>query len=507
MPFVKMESSFLPSPSPTRSTSASTSSPTSPPTATTVMIINDLILRVKLNYPYKEIRDFYNELSTPNEDKAIGNPTLSILQLYALHALNTPVDMSNQSVRTVYRPILNIHRNDEFSPFKHNFLLNLLDIEYTIDGENGGQFPVLWKTTFDTNVTVRLIESNSTDNCQTTSAANVNKYNSPTTLLDLFKTICREQKYDESHATLWEHSFKAEHINTLNHLRSVTKSSWEKLSRVPEVVKQLIKNYIEMNVDTAVSGLNPRASDPYQHSKATLFADIHRVRRYFYYAIQKLHLLAYLSRQAVTLAIEEVKKTYDDDGNILINIQNYLNTFCLENRLEDVASYEQKKADWQRELDRLTQAELNNEDKVTKLKAEVQKAEEKWKQSEERRERVCHSTNEELLNKQIQTILQRRTMNERERQANIQEANRIRADHEQKRREADENARRDFNEYNEKKEEHWNLIAQIPSEKAQIEHLQSLIDMKFEEAEKKLMVKYGRGLLLYGPPGTGMSFL
>ncbi|CAF0789705.1 unnamed protein product [Adineta ricciae] len=507
MPFVKMESSFFSSPSPTRSTPVPTSSPTSPATAKTAVIIDDLILRVKLNYPYKEIRDFYKELSTPNVDTAIGNPKLSILQLYALHALNTPIDMSNQSVRTVYRPTLNIHRNDEFSPFKYNFLLNLLDIEYTIDGENGGQFPVLWKTTFDTNVTVRLIESNSTDNCPTTSAANVNKSNSHTTLLDLFKTICREQKYDESHVTLWEDSFKAEHINTLNHLRSVTKSSWEKLSKVPEVVKQLIKNYIEMNVDTAASGLNPQASDPYQHSKATLFADIHRVRRYFYYVIQKLHLLAYLSRQAVTLAIDEVKKTYDDDGNILINIQNYLNTFCLENRLEDKDSYGLKKADWQREFDKLTQAELSNDEKETKLKAEVQKAEEKWKQSEERRERVCHSTNEALLSKQIETILERRTTNERERHANIQEANRIRLDHEQKKLEAEENARQDFNEYKEKKQEHWNLIAQIPSEKAQIEHLKSLIDMEFEEAEKKLMVKYGRGLLLYGPPGTGMSFL
>jgi hypothetical protein len=175
--------------------------------ATTTVVIEDLVLYVKLKYDCAEIRSFYDELSKPNEDMVVGNEKLSILQLYALYTLNNAVDMSNQIVRKVYRPTLYIHRNDEFSPFKYYFLLNLFDIEYAVGGTSGGEFPALWKTTFDTKVTVQLVELKSTEDCRTTSTLNVGSNDSATTLLDVFKIICREQKYDESHATLWEDSF------------------------------------------------------------------------------------------------------------------------------------------------------------------------------------------------------------------------------------------------------------------------------------------------------------
>jgi flagellar biosynthesis GTPase FlhF len=269
-------------------------------------------------------------------------------------------------------------------------------------------------------------------------------------------------------------------------------------------VKQLIKDYIQMNADTVANSLNQQGGDPYQNSKATLIADIHRVRRYFYHAIQKIHLVTYLSRKAVTLAIEEVKKTYDDDGNILINIQNYLNTFCLENRFEDQASYAKKKADWQLELDQLIEAELFNDKEINKLKIEVQQAEEKLKLSETRKETIFHPTNEELMNKQVNSKLNEKTANDTERQRNVQAANSIRAEYQQKKVKAEEDVHKDLNEYKQKREQYRNSVAQVPSETAQIEHLRDLIKMNFEESEKKLKVKYGRGLLLYGPPGTGM---
>jgi hypothetical protein len=215
---MKMESSFLTSSRTTKtnstiSTANMESTKIQSPAlthqlATTTVVIKDLLLYVKLKYEYDEIRAFYEELSKPNKDMVVGNETLSILQLYALHTLNNAVDMSNQTVRKVYRPTLSIHRNDEFSPFKYYFLLNLIDIEYAVGGTSGGEFPLLWKTTFETKVTVKLIESGSTEDCRASSSLNVSSNDSAITLLDVFKIICREQKHDESHATLWEDSFK-----------------------------------------------------------------------------------------------------------------------------------------------------------------------------------------------------------------------------------------------------------------------------------------------------------
>jgi hypothetical protein len=210
MPFKKMESSFLTSSptttansttSMTNTTSTNTQTPVRPhqPPSTPVEI-NDITLHIKIKYECEKVRTFIADLSKSNSDMTVNGRTLSVLQLYTLYTLNVPVDMSNRSARKVHRPTLYIQRNDEFGPFKYYYLLNLFDIEYTIDGE----FPTLWKTTFNTNVTVKPPETNSTESDQATSTSNVNN---AATLLDVFKIICREQKYDESHATVWQDSF------------------------------------------------------------------------------------------------------------------------------------------------------------------------------------------------------------------------------------------------------------------------------------------------------------
>ena len=79
-------------------------------------------------------------------------------------------------------------------------------------------------------------------------------------------------------------------------------------------MKRLIIDYVKLNLENVSNSFNQPIRDPYQDSKATLLADIHRVRRYFFYVIKKIDCIPYLSREAVGLAIEEVKKTYDDDG-------------------------------------------------------------------------------------------------------------------------------------------------------------------------------------------------
>jgi hypothetical protein len=219
MALLKRESPYLTSSS-TETESSNTPKPTikSPDTETSVLprslassivvVINEIMVYVKLKHEYDEVHAFYEELSKPNKDMVLGNETVSILQLHTLITLSNTVDMSNQNLRTVYRPTLSIHKNDEFSPFKYYFLLTLLDIEYAVGGPSGGEFPALWKTTLDTKVTVRLVEWKSPDDGRTIETLNASSNDSAATLLDVFRIICREQKYDESHATLWEDSFK-----------------------------------------------------------------------------------------------------------------------------------------------------------------------------------------------------------------------------------------------------------------------------------------------------------
>ncbi|CAF1029840.1 unnamed protein product [Adineta steineri] len=123
--------------------------------------------------------------------------------------------------------------------------------------------------------------------------------------------------------------FTQENISTIEHLRlaAANESTREKLIAVKYLVKQMIQDYAQLNI--AARTFN-QVADPYEDSKATLLDDIHRVRRYFYYITSHLQYLAYLDRRVIKLATKEIRLTYDDDGNVLRNIENYLRTFCLQ---------------------------------------------------------------------------------------------------------------------------------------------------------------------------------
>jgi flagellar biosynthesis GTPase FlhF len=330
----------------------------------------------------------------------------------------------------------------------------------------------------------------------------------------------------------------AEQINTLDQLRGISDESWEKLSKIPEVVKRFIIDYIKLNMDTVSNSFNQQAGDPYKTSKATLLADIHRVRRYFYYVIKKIDSIPYLSREVVDLAIEEVKKTYDDDGNILINIQNYLRTFCLENRFEDEAAHQKKKRDWQEEFDDLQVHQLINNEELSQIQNELVRLETDIKVYEKRKENrdwTRHVINNYDLSTRsdYHRVLSERSLgslSEENRPSNTHEKGIFQkikdaisgkrgevANSMQKKNETwkikceNEALEAEFNakiqemkdEYKRKTDEHWNLDAKTANNKVQMGHLENLLQMDWKEQEKKLTVKYGRGLLLFGPPGTG----
>lgn len=118
------------------------------------------------------------------------------------------------------------------------------------------------------------------------------------------------------------------------------------------LVKQMIRDYVQLN---AASHTFNTSADPYQESKATLLGDIHRVRRYFHHVTNTLRHVPYLDRRAVDVAIEEIRRTYDDDGNVLNNIHDYLRTFCLRNTVAGQAEHEQQRRVWLTEQNGLRQ--------------------------------------------------------------------------------------------------------------------------------------------------------
>lgn len=207
--FVPFESSFLTS-SPVSVPDPATSEvnpEATEPQPTIPVVINDIVLNVRVRYNYDEIDRFIDELQLPKENMLVNKQKLSVFQLYTLYMLDDPVDMTSQTERKVYRPKLFIRKNDKFSPFNFCYLLNLLDIDYELSETNGKEFPIVWKTTFDTKITVNVVKLNHTEDGRMLTEQNSGG-NNVRNLLDVCKIICREQKYDESHAIKWKQSFE-----------------------------------------------------------------------------------------------------------------------------------------------------------------------------------------------------------------------------------------------------------------------------------------------------------
>ena len=289
----------------------------------------------------------------------------------------------------------------------------------------------------------------------------------------------------------------------MDHLCSISDDSWEKLQRIPEIVKRLIKDYVQLNMNTVGSSLEHQSNDPYKSSKATLFADIHRVRRYFYYKINMIDSIPYLSRTAVDLAIEEVKNTYDDDGNILINIQNYLRTFCLKNQSESEEVRQQKKAKWEEKLNELIVKRPSNNKTIRQLKETTEQLEKDVKIYERRKENKSSYTSERELAERMKAKLNEKTNSDVDRMRKNNEVKKMKADYENEKKEANDKFEQSQNKYKQKNEEYLDLVAKTASEEQEIKHLDKLVKMDWKKQEEKLKVKYGRGLLLFGPPGTG----
>jgi hypothetical protein len=178
-----------------------------------VVTIDSITLNIYLKFSYNELEAFVDELMRPNEylRSVETGQCVSTLHQYALESTREPIDMSNQSVRTTYRPNLFTRKNDAFGPWNFNFLLTLLELDYQYDGADGKDFPKVWKTGPTTKVRVNKVSKNAHQTSAattTTTTASTEQQQDEITLIGLLQVICRQNTCDESDAALWLRALK-----------------------------------------------------------------------------------------------------------------------------------------------------------------------------------------------------------------------------------------------------------------------------------------------------------
>ncbi|CAF1619245.1 unnamed protein product [Rotaria sp. Silwood1] len=479
------------------------------------VILNAIILNVNIKYDKdNHVEALVKELMMPNEylSKGQNGQHFSTLHQYVLESTHESIDMSNQKERFTYQPNLFTRKNDAFGPWNFNYLLTLLSLEYQCGESDRKQFPPIWKTCPTTIVQVKIIkeyQNNTTNATIIQVPTKLSGKKDDVTLRGLFKIICRQNQRSEDCIPAWIQAFQAESIATVDHLRNAVANEriWDSIQSVKHIVKQMIKDYVQLNDPATALNLS---NNIYNDSDATLYGDIHRIRRYFHYVTKTVQHISYLDRRAVDLAIIEIRRTYDDDGNVLKNIHAYLRTFCLKDRSVDMDAHEIQKTGWNNEKDRLTTESEGFRNEIAVLEQESRGARANVEMYIARlttveKEKQIAMTAAEKLNTTAATLDRRTSSADWSRQ---REVARLQVSKATEKVETVKNQLERVQAalilHTEPMRQKKNKIAEND---AKLQNLEIFLQINPKEAQKKLYVKYGRGLLLYGPPGTGKSEL
>lgn len=266
----------------------------------------------------------------------------------------------------------------------------------------------------------------------------------------------------------------------------------------------MIRDYVQLNMTS--QNVN-QVNDPYKDSKATMLGDIHRIRRYFYHVNNQLDHVSYLDRSAVDLAIEEIRQVYDDDGNVLTNIQNYLHTFCLRNTKPTETEKLKQRQEWTTELRKLQQSISQRQPQLDRLRNEAKKAGEIVNGCEVEYATLIRQEKdiEEKATKMIEEAIQMAIThyNDASWQQKHNQGRQLQNDYRTKKLKLEQNLIQKRESYNKAKNSDLLLASEIESDRRKIKSLEELLGLNLADEHRKLNVKFGRGLLLYGPPGTG----
>ncbi|CAF4812052.1 unnamed protein product [Rotaria socialis] len=477
-----------------------------------IEIVHTLVLNVRMKHSYCELDKFVDEMMAPNEHlpKKSSGSHLSVLEQYAIESTHKAIDMSNQEERLVYRPNLCVQKTDAFGVWTFNYLIDLLELDYQCaDEDKNKNFPKIWKTT--SGATVQVVKdrnptsqrtSLTTATTTTETAESVSQSDDDVTILCLLKRISLQNKCNENDAITWKDALEVENITTVQHLRTVAgdKDCWDKLSSVKYFVKQMIRDYIQLHTPSVASN---RVKDPYKDSAATLYGDIHRVRRYFHDVTKTLEYIPYLDLEAVDLSIKEMRRTYEDDGKVLNTIHAYMRTFCLKPVVITSVEHDEKRKKWMNERARL----LEDIKPMHEEHAKQHCARLIQQQEVELAELGYNNKVAEIANiRREQDEIRRR----------VDEMSNFSRDHAIQKLQSDYDrgitlAKKELDKKREILAKEDRVYAEISSNLTdldmQIRDLDAFLKLNLVDEHQKLKVKYGRGLLLYGPPGTGKSEL
>ncbi|CAF1169252.1 unnamed protein product [Rotaria sp. Silwood1] len=473
-----------------------------PPRSVEVVSIDEIVLNIRFRNNRDELKKLIIELMEPNKHLKLNanGERVSTLHQYALVSTREPIDMSNQRIRTTYRPNLFIRKNDAFGPWNFNYLLNLLEIDYQCEGNK--DFPEVWKTSSTTKVRIEPHEIKTTDPSSTASVVEEDDVR----IEDLLKKICLLNKRDENEANEWKKSLNSESISTVEHLREAVTNEycWDKITSIKSLVKQMIRDYVQLK---AASHTFNAENNTYDKSTATLLGDIHRVRRYFHHVIETDQYIPYLDREAVDTAIREIRLVYNDDGNVLNNIHAYLRTFCLQTNHASKEAQNQKNDEWTEKRNQLIEQNKGYNIQIDRLRETattkqilVDGERMGYERAIKERDKEKATTIEELFRKAAANSTDFATsLKLRDQARKMEEANDKKVADAKHRL---EKAEKDLAPFLGPIKE---LEEKIVENNRQIRDLDAYLKIDLAVAHQMLKVKFGRGLLLYGPPGTGKS--
>ncbi|CAF1165644.1 unnamed protein product [Rotaria sp. Silwood1] len=257
----------------------------------------------------------------------------------------------------------------------------------------------------------------------------------------------------------------------------------------------MIRDYIQLST---VSHTFDPSNNSYTDSDDSLLADIHRVRRYFHDVTNTIKFIPYLDWHAIEWAIREIRSTYDDDGNVLSKIQEYLTTFCLQNTMVDANAHEQQRAEWTKEREDLLTLNNQRRNQVNKLEEEVKKYENQVK---------TFNLGVENIRSQKKDIAAEVNQNKTQEFHKQDERKRKIERYEKDLKEAEDRLLEAKTQLSKHRAPISELETKIATDDERIRNLDVFLNIDISNVHRKLNVKYGRGLLLYGPPGTGKSEL
>ncbi|UJR07134.1 hypothetical protein I4U23_011422 [Adineta vaga] len=206
--------------------------------------------------------------------------------------------------------------------------------------------------------------------------------------------------------------------------------------------------------------------------------------------------------------MEELRKFYADDGNVISTIYEYLRTFCVPTASFTEEEIEQKRNTWSHELKQLKDRAKSLEEEFSLTTSQFNSMKMDVETKKFRLSNI--SQEEELIKREIDNLrdtISRSTSGLLVYRDALDKARGKQVQVEKKKRDAENDLQKTVMEFERIMKKCNELIESLENNTKEINDRQSKLDLINADEHHKLKVKIGRGLLLYGPPGTGKSEL